>query len=116
LARVAHNSRTAVLVIITIVESALPHLFLLNGKLANFGEPWVLLSVGLNVLVTTLICFRLLHTRSLTREVLDPELSRSSTSVAAMRIESAAPFTVLGIGLVVTEAQGGPLAIAFSYV
>jgi hypothetical protein len=32
-----------------------------------------------------------------------------------MLIESAAPFTVLGIGLVVTDAQGGSLAIAFSY-
>jgi hypothetical protein len=78
--------------------------------------PWVSLSVSLNVLVTTLICFRLLRMRSLTREVLAPELSRTYTSVAAMLIESAAPFTALGIGLVVTEAQGGPLAIAFSYV
>lgn len=104
------------LVIITIVESALPNSFLLNGKPANFGVPWVSLSVSLNVLVTTLICWRLLRMRSLTRELLAPELSRTYTSIAAMLIESAAPFTVLGIGLVVTEAQGGPLAIAFSYV
>jgi hypothetical protein len=54
--------------------------------------------------------------RSLTREVLNPELSMTYTSIAAMLIESAAPFTVLGIGPIVTEAQGGPLAIAFSYV
>jgi hypothetical protein len=107
---------SSVLVIITIVESALPNSFLLNGKPANFGVPWVSLSVSLNVLVTTLICFRLLRMRSLTREILAPELSRTYTSVAAMLIESAAPFTALGIGLVVTEAQGGPLAIAFSYV
>jgi hypothetical protein len=103
-------------VIITIVESALPNSFLLNGKPANFGVPWVSLSVSLNVLVTTLICARLLRMRSITREVLSPELSRTYTSVAAMLIESAAPFTALGIGLVITEAQGGPLAIAFSYV
>ncbi|KAF8264498.1 hypothetical protein EI94DRAFT_1772636 [Lactarius quietus] len=107
---------SSVLVIITIVESALPNSFLLNGKPANFGVPWVSLSVSLNVLVTTLICWRLLRMRSLTRELLAPELSRTYTSIAAMLIESAAPFTVLGIGLVVTEAQGGPLAIAFSYV
>ena len=116
MARDAHSSRTAVLVIITIVESALPNSFLLNGKPANFGVPWVSLSVSLNLLVTTLICVRLLRMRSLTREVLSPELSSTYTSVAAMLIESAAPFTALGIGLVVTEAQGGPLSIAFSYV
>ena len=72
--------------------------------------------MSLNVLVTTLICARLLRMRAITRGVLPPELARTYTSVAAMLIESAAPFTALGIGLVVTEAQGGPLAIAFSYV
>lgn len=72
--------------------------------------------MSLNVLVTTLICVRLLRMRAIAREVLPPDLSRTYTSVAAMLIESAAPFTALGIGLVVTEAQGGPLAIAFSYV
>ncbi len=102
--------------IITIVESALPNSFLLHGKPANFGVPWVALSVSLNVLVTTLICVRLLRMRAIMRKVLAPELSRTYTSIAAMLIESAAPFSVIGIGLVVTEAQGGPLAIAFSYV
>lgn len=107
---------SSVLVIITIVESALPNSFLLNGKPANFGVPWVALSVSLNILVTTLICARLLRMRALTRGLLPPEMSRTYTSVAAMLIESAAPFSALGIGLVVTEAQGGTLAIAFSYV
>ncbi|KAI9433472.1 hypothetical protein H4582DRAFT_981896 [Lactarius indigo] len=107
---------SSVLVVITIVESALPGSFLLHGKPANFGVPWVALSVSLNILVTTLICARLLHMRAITRGLLAPELSRTYTSLAAMLIESAAPFSILGIGLVVTEAQGGPLAIAFSYV
>ena len=54
--------------------------------------------------------------RALTREVLSPEMSRMYTSIAAMLIESAAPFSVLGIGLVVTAAQKGPLVFAFGYV
>ncbi|KAI0295629.1 hypothetical protein B0F90DRAFT_1811443 [Multifurca ochricompacta] len=95
---------SSVLVIITIVESSLPNSFLLNGKPANFGVPWVALSVSLNSSM-----------RALTREVLSPEMSKTYTSVTAMLIESAAPFSILGIGLVVTEAQNGPLAIAFSY-
>ena len=50
------------------------------------------------------------------REILSPETSRMYLSVAAMLIESAAPLSILGICLVVTAAQGGPLTFAFGYV
>jgi hypothetical protein len=50
------------------------------------------------------------------REVLSPEMSSMYTSIATMLIESAAPFSILGIGLVVTAAQKGPLVFAFGYV
>ncbi|KAI0262321.1 hypothetical protein BC834DRAFT_393969 [Gloeopeniophorella convolvens] len=107
---------SSVLVIITVVSSAAPHAFLLHGRPASFGVPWVSLSVALNILVTALIVARLLYMRALTRELLSPELARTYTSVAALLIESAAPFSLLGIGLVVTEAQGTDVSIAFSYV
>jgi len=42
--------------------------------------------------------------------------SKMYTGIAAMLIESAAPFSILGIGLVVTAAQKGPLVFAFGYV
>jgi hypothetical protein len=81
------------------------------------GVPWVSLSVSLNIIVTSMICFRLLRMRALLRQVHGPETScRMYTNLAAMLVESAAPFTILGIGLLVTLAQNGPLLYAFGRV
>ena len=106
----------AVVSIITVVECAIPNTSLLEGKPIRLVVPWASLSVSLNVIVTAMICFRILRLRALTREVLSPEMSRMYTSIAAMLIESAAPFSILGIGLVVTAAQKGPLVFAFGFV
>jgi len=78
--------------------------------------PWISLSVGLNIIVTSMICFRLLRMRAVLREVLAPEMARMYTNVAAMLVESAAPISILGIGVVITSARNGPLAFAFGYV
>jgi hypothetical protein len=106
----------AVTSIITLVECALPNISLLKGKPIQLAVPWASLSVSLNIILTAMICFRILRMRALTREILSPEMSKMYTSVAAMLIESAAPFSVLGIGLVVTSARKGPLIFAFGYV
>jgi hypothetical protein len=102
--------------IITLVECALPNISLLKGKPIQLAVPWASLSVSLNLILTAMICFRILRMRALTREILSPEMSRMYTSIAAMLIESAAPFSILGIGLVVTAARKGPLIFAFGYV
>jgi len=92
------------------------HVIFLHGKPIHPIVPWVSLSVCLNVIVTSMICFRLLRMRALMREARCPELASTYTSIAAMLIESAAPFTILGIGLVIAAAQNGPLVDAFCYV
>jgi hypothetical protein len=104
-----------VLSIVTVVEVALPPSYLLSGKLITV-VPWISLSVGLNIILTAMICYRLMRMRMHMREVLPPELSRTYTTVAAILIESAAPLSILGIGVVVTAAQNGPLMFAFGYV
>ncbi|GAW03173.1 hypothetical protein LENED_004874 [Lentinula edodes] len=62
---------SSVLVVITVVESALPGAFLLNGTAANFGVPWVSLSVSLNVILTAMICGRLLMMRRMNNPTSD---------------------------------------------
>ena len=89
---------------------------LMNVKPAYFAVPWVALSLGLNIIVTSMICLRLLRMRALIREVLSPEMSRMYTSVVAILIESAAPLSILGIGLVIAAAQKSPLMFAFAWV
>jgi hypothetical protein len=88
----------------------------LKGKVIHLALPWVSLSVSLNIIVTTMICFRLLRMRALMGEVLDPEMSRMYTSIAAMLIESAAPFSILGIGFIVTAARDEQFVFAFAFV
>jgi hypothetical protein len=81
------------------------------------GVPWVSLTVSLNIIVTSMICFRLLRMRTLLRQVHGPDASsRMYTNLAAMLVESAAPFSILGIGLLVTLVQNGPLLYAFGYI
>ena len=105
----------AVLSIITVVDIARPPSYLMGGKLATI-VPWVSLSVGVNIIVTAMICFRLMQMRARMREALSPEMARTYTNVAAILIESAAPLSILGVGVVVTSAQNGPLTFAFGYV
>ena len=105
-----------VISIITVVESATPGISYLEGKMIHLALPWVALSVSLNVIVTSMICFRLLRMRALVREVLSPEMSRMYTSIAAILIESAAPLSILGIGFIITGAQDKPFVFAFAFV
>jgi hypothetical protein len=48
--------------------------------------------------------------------VLTPEISKVYTSLAAMLIKSAVPFSIFGIGVVVTAVQKGLLIFAFAYI
>ena len=105
-----------VLSTITLVEYAMPGTSLLSGRPIHLVVPWISLSVGLNVIVTSMICFRLLRMRARMREILSPEMSSMYTSIAAMLIESAAPFSILGIGLVLTAALKVMLVPAFGNV
>jgi len=107
----------AVLALITVVESAQPYTpSLPSGKPTRVIVPWVSLSVSLNVIVTLMICFRLLRMRALTRGALSPEMSSMYTSIAAMLIESAAPISILGIGLIIIAARNEPIIFAFAYI
>jgi hypothetical protein len=101
---------------ITLVDYAIPGTSMLSGEPVHLAMLWTSLSVGLNVIVTSMICFRVLRMRTIVREVLSPDMSRMYTSIVAMLIESAAPFSILGIGLVVTAALKVPLFVAFAYV
>ena len=104
------------LAIITVVEAALPGAVQLSGKPALLAMPWFSMSVGLNVIVTTMICFRILRIRALIRDVISPEMSSIYTGIATMLIESALAFSILGIGLIITVALDVGPKFAFAYV
>jgi len=107
---------SSVLAFISVLVNALPHSSWAHATQAHLAILWISLSVSLNVIVTSMICFRLLRMRASAREVLNPETARMYTSIAAILIESAAPFTILGTIVVVIGAQRKPLTWGFAYI
>ena len=91
--------------IIRLVEGAPPNTSLLKEKPIQLAVSWASLGMSLDIILAAMICFHILRMRALTREVLFPEVLKMYTSIVAMLIESAAPFSVPGIGLVVTAGQ-----------
>lgn len=106
----------AAMAIVTVVQSSLPGGFILDGKSENFGVPWVTLTVSLNIILTSMICGRLLFMRRQVRSVLSPEMASMYTNIMAILIESALPFTLLGIAFLVTYVRNDSIATAFAFV
>ena len=103
----------AVLAILMLLGLTLPHIAIFSNS--NGIVPWISLSVSLNIIVTSMICFRLLRMRALLRQVLAPEMCRTYTNIAAMVVESSAPFTILGIAGLVTAVRNSSVRVAFGY-
>ncbi|KAK1226955.1 hypothetical protein PQX77_010023 [Marasmius sp. AFHP31] len=99
--------------LLLIYESAQPGANFFKGHAASFGVPYIALTISLNIIVTLLICGRLIAVKNSLQDALGPHHARMYTSVIAIMVESAAPFTILGIVYVVAYARHSPTSIAF---
>ncbi|KAK0195719.1 hypothetical protein F5146DRAFT_301745 [Armillaria mellea] len=99
---------STVMAIITNVISGLPDSNVFKGKAANFGVSWVVLTVSFNVVVTTMICARILLLQRSIRKYMDAETAKMYTSIVALMVESALPFTVLGIIFIAAYVRESP--------
>ncbi|KAJ7599443.1 hypothetical protein C8J56DRAFT_1094301 [Mycena floridula] len=79
------------------IEAALAGSHLSGGTnlVHHIGTTWAVLSVSLNIIVTALIAFRLLKAHRI-------EAINTYTSIVAILVESALPFSILGIAFAVT--------------
>jgi len=102
--------------ILLIWSSAQPDANFFQGRSVSFGVPYVSLTISLNIIVTLLICGRLVAVRNRVRAALGEEHARTYTNVVSIIVESAAPFTVLGIAYVVSYARNSPTSFAFVQV
>lgn len=102
--------------ILLIWSSAQPNANFFQGQSVSFGVPYVALTISLNVIVTLLICGRLLAVRNKVRAVLGAEHAKTYTNVASIIVESGTPFTILGIAYAVSYARNSPTSIAFVQV
>jgi hypothetical protein len=102
--------------ILLIYESAQPGANFFRGKAVSFGVPYVSLTIALNIIVTSLIVIRLLSLRKRVRALLGPKHADMYTSIAAIVIESATPFTLLGIAYLITYQRHSNVSLAFVQV
>ncbi|KAG2114520.1 hypothetical protein DEU56DRAFT_188549 [Suillus clintonianus] len=97
---------SATMTVMMVIESAMPMSNIWQGLAAQFGISWVALTVSFNVIVTALIISRLLFFHRTVRSVLTDEQRSTYTGLVAILVESALPFTVLGIAYLVTYIKG----------
>ncbi|KAL0071713.1 hypothetical protein AAF712_000635 [Marasmius tenuissimus] len=102
--------------LLLVYESAQPGANFFKGHVVDFGVPYTALTISMNIIVTLLICGRLVAVKNKIQHTLGPHHARMYTSVIAIMVESAAPFTILGIIYVITYARHSPTSIAFVQV
>jgi hypothetical protein len=104
------------LAIIELVVAGKPGGNFFHGKTINFGVPYYTITISLNIIVTALICVRLLRLGRAVSKAIGRESARMYTSVATMLIESAAPYSMVGIMFLIPYAMGSGTAIGFGQV
>ncbi|KAJ7080456.1 hypothetical protein C8R44DRAFT_722746 [Mycena epipterygia] len=100
--------------IVMTIQSGIPGGDLFHGTAVNFVIPWLVLTITFNVLITSMIAIRLFAVRRRISSVLGKERAGVYTGVIAILVESALPFTLLGIGYLVTFIRNDPEELAFA--
>ncbi|KAF9449976.1 hypothetical protein P691DRAFT_726891 [Macrolepiota fuliginosa MF-IS2] len=105
------------LAIIQLVVSGKPGGNFFGGKSINFGTPYYAITIGLNIVVTTLIYGRLVRLiGALNRSTESDKSLKFYTNAAAVFIESAALYSIVGIMFLVPYAAQSQTSIAFGQV
>jgi len=106
-------SATAMSIAATI-QSGLPGGDFFHGSTTNFTIPWLVLTITFNIITTAMISIRLIQMSKSVRNLLSKERAEIYTSVIAILIESAAPFSILGIVTLAVYIKNLPEALFFT--
>ena len=101
--------------LMALTESALPNSSFFTAVTTDFTVPWLALTCGLNAIVTILISGRILYYARIASANGGGKRS-SHTSVVAILVESALPFTVLGILCAIYFGKQQAPELAFAVV
>jgi len=88
--------------ILDVWASGSPGADIFAGEAAHIVIAYFSTTIGLNVLLTVLICSRIIAQARRVRDVFGAEGARTYTNAAAVIIESALPYTAAGIATVVS--------------
>ncbi|KAF9055668.1 hypothetical protein BJ165DRAFT_1427884 [Panaeolus papilionaceus] len=101
------------LAITQLVIAGRPHGNFFGPQAVKVAVAYYVITICLNILVTILICSRLLGVSKRVALALGDEPAQVYIGVAAILVESAAPYTVLGIMFLVPYALQAGVAICF---
>ncbi|KAF8902248.1 hypothetical protein CPB84DRAFT_1776300 [Gymnopilus junonius] len=104
------------LAIIQLVVAGEPGGNFFHGKTINFGTPYYTITIAFNIFVTLAIVIRLLRLGKAVSRALGRESALMYTSVASILVESAAPYSMVGIMFLIPYALGNGTAISFGQV
>ncbi|PPQ93529.1 hypothetical protein CVT25_005361 [Psilocybe cyanescens] len=104
---------STVLSILRTISAAQPASSLFAQNSVRFGLPYWALSMSLNMLVTSIIVTRLWMARRSFKSALDHEQLSMYTGIAAMLIESALPYSVVSLILIILYGKGNTAEILF---
>lgn len=104
------------LAIIELILAGKPGGDFFHGKTINFGTPYYTITIAFNIFVTLAIVIRLMRLGKAVSRALGRESALMYTSVASMLIESAAPYSMVGIMFLIPYALGNGTAISFGQV
>jgi len=107
---------TLALGILELVSAFKPGGFFLSGQAVNFGTPYYSITIGMNILLTSLICVRLWYLGRQAKKAIGVHAAERYNNIAAIMVESAAPYTIMGIILLPFYARGNNIAIALGQV
>lgn len=99
--------------IVFAIQSGVPGGDFFSGTAVNFGIPWVVLTITFNILVTGMISVRLISLQKKVYSAFGLDRTIPSVGLVAILVESALPFTLLGIAFLVTYAMNNPTSLAF---
>ncbi|TFK31609.1 hypothetical protein BDQ12DRAFT_660296 [Crucibulum laeve] len=100
--------------VVTVIQSTLPRASIFQGSSVNFRISWISLTVSFNIIMTTMICGQFFFAHRQMRGVVPQAISKRYTDTTGIVLESALPFSVLGLVFVVLYARQSPVAYTFS--
>jgi len=99
--------------ILELYVSGTPNANFFVGLAAHIAVTYAATSIGLNVLVTCLICGRILFYARFAQKQLGQAIAETYFSIAAIIIESALPYTLCGVAFLVSFGLNSEISILF---
>jgi len=101
------------LAILQVILSGLPSGNFFDGTAAKVATAFYVITICLNIILTSLICGRLLRVSKLVYSSLGKESAKLYTGAVAILVESFSLYSVFGIMYLVPYALGAPIADLF---